>query len=252
MPTPRAILQFPDPRNAPADGLLAVGGNLQVDTLLTAYRQGIFPWPQGSPEETPLLWFSPDPRGILFFKDLHIPTSLQRFEKNAFQKKGWTIAINTQFENVMRSCADAKRPGQRGTWITEEMIQGYLALHKAGNAHSLEILEKGKLVGGIYGVAVEGAFAAESMFYRKPNASKLALVALCRTLASQGAEWIDIQMVTPTLAQFGAREIPRDTYLSLLEKSQKKGLTLQLPASLSQSPHLQPQAQPHSPNNKET
>jgi leucyl/phenylalanyl-tRNA--protein transferase len=243
MPTPRAILQFPDPRNAPADGLLAVGGNLHLESLLTAYRQGIFPWPQGSPEEIPLLWFSPDPRGVLFFKDLHIPASLKRFEKAAFQTKGWTIATNTQFEEVMKSCAEAKRPGQRGTWITEEMIQGYLALHRAGYAHSLEVLEKGKLVGGLYGVAVDGAFAAESMFYREPNASKVALLALCRTLASQGVEWIDIQMVTPTLAQFGAREIPRDTYLSLLERSRKKGLALRLPATLGMAHHPQPHSQ---------
>lgn len=203
--------------------MVAWGGDLEPETLLLAYRKGIFPWPAPA-DDYPLLWFSPDPRAILDFNDLHIPASLVRARKKA----SFRFTIDQAFEQVIEACASTPRPGQDGTWITEEMKDAYLRFHKLGYAHSVEAWarEKDTLVGGIYGVAVDGVFSAESMFYRKPNASKLALLFLVEHLSKQGLGWMDIQMLTPHLKALGAKEISRAEFLKKWSREQasKKAL----------------------------
>lgn len=226
MPTLRPILEFPDPRFAPEDGIVALGGNLLPETLRSAYLKGIFPWPQPQFPDMPIVWFSPDPRGVLFFKNLHISASLERFQRRAFGTLKWEVRIDTCFEEVIRACGQSPRPGQAGTWITEEMVEGYCAFHRVGHAHSVEVWEGGALIGGIYGVDVNGMFSAESMFYRKTNASKIALLALCEHLQARGATWIDIQMVTPTLAKFGATNLSRASFLRLIAETHAMKLKL--------------------------
>ena len=207
------ITKFPDPRSAdPETGILASGGDLEPESLLLAYRQGIFPWPM---KGFPLLWFCPTRRGILFFKKLHFPRSLEKFRR----KSSYTFTTDKAFGEVIRHCAKAPRPGERGTWITQPMIQAYTRLHELGYAHSIETWAGDKLVGGIYGVSVDGIFAGESMFHLKPNASKLALLHLVDLLTHEGVKWMDIQMVTPHMAILGAEEISRDDYLKLLGKT---------------------------------
>lgn len=206
---------FPDPSEADDDGFLCSGGSYSIDILIDAYTRGIFPWPQ---EDLPVLWFSPPERGILEFNNLHIPKSLKRF------KSSWKgeFRINTSFREVMENCRKAVRPGQMGTWITEEMIDGYCSLHKAGFAHSVEAWEKGHLVAGIYGVYVNNVFSAESMFYKKPNCSKLCLWFLADRLSSIGLEWMDIQMLTPVTESMGGTYVSRDRYLNMLKEQKLK------------------------------
>jgi len=158
------VRRFPDPRSATQDGLVAVGGDLHPDTLRQAYRQGIFPWPAPG---LPLLWFSPPERGMLDFADLHLPRSLVR----AVRGHPFRLTIDGDFAGVIRGCAGTPRPGQDGTWITDDIVEAYERLHALGVAHSVETWRNDCLVGGIYGVEVDGAFAAESMFYRETNAS---------------------------------------------------------------------------------
>lgn len=202
---------FPPVEEATVDGLLCIGGDLEVDSLLTAYRQGIFPWPQ---DGYPVFWFSPPKRGILEFKDLKVPKSLSKFlKKNPFE-----FSLNQNFEKVIRECAKRKRPGQEDTWITEDMIEAYIRLHKAGYAISCEVWSDGKLAGGIYGVYVDGLFSGESMYYEVPNASKAAFLYLVDWLKSQGLTWIDIQMVTPVTKAFGGKYIRRKEYLEKLKQ----------------------------------
>jgi len=214
-----AILQFPDAREADRYGVVAVGGELDPEVLLLAYRQGIFPWPV---ERLPLLWFCPAKRGILEFSDLHISRSLVRARRRTLMR----FSIDRAFPEVIRCCADAPRPGQDGTWITQEIITAYVGLHETGIAHSVEAWNGSSLVGGLYGVDVDGAFAAESMFYREPNASKLALWYLVDYLRSQGLDWIDIQVLTPHLARMGARTVGRDEFLERLAETRARSLTL--------------------------
>lgn len=221
MPTLAPFVDFPDPRFASADGLIAVGASFHPETLRAAYRKGIFPWPHPELSSDQILWFSPDPRGVLVFGELHVSTSLQKFRRRA-QAAGWTIALNRDFESVIRACGTVPRGGAHaGTWITEDLILGYLALQKTGEAHCLEIMENETPVGGIYGVLIDGVFSAESMYFKRSNASKLALLELVDWLKAKGHEWMDIQMVTPVLAQFGARALPRSEFLQLLKKSRK-------------------------------
>ncbi|HKB42278.1 MAG TPA: leucyl/phenylalanyl-tRNA--protein transferase [Gemmataceae bacterium] len=192
-----------DPQNADEIGLVAVGGDLRPERLLEAYRSGVFPW--FGPED-PLLWWSPDPRGILELAELHIPRRLLR----TLRSGRFRHTINRAFGEVIRGCAD--RPGD-GCWITPAMIDAYEELHARGHAHSLEVWAGDKLAGGIYGVAVGGLFAGESMFTRRRDASKVALVRLVEHLRQRGFQLFDIQFVSDHTARFGARAIPRDEYL---------------------------------------
>jgi leucyl/phenylalanyl-tRNA--protein transferase len=199
---------FPDPREADGRGLLAYGGDLEPGRLLAAYAQGVFPWY----EEPPILWFSPDPRMVLRPEDLHVPRSLAKRAR----KTPFALTMDLAFEEVIRACAEAPRPGQRGTWITPEMIQAYVVLHELGFAHSVEAWRGGRLVGGLYGVALGRIFCGESMFAREPDASKIAFVACVRQLARWGFELVDCQVKTAHLARFGAVEWPRRRFLGAL------------------------------------
>ena len=188
---------------------------IPTELLLAAYASGWFPM---ADEEGVISWYSPDPRGIMPIETFHVPSRLQR----VVRKGTLQVAIDTAFEEVMRACAEAERePGDTGTWISEEIIESYCALHAQGFAHSIEVRQNGLLVGGLYGVALGGAFFGESMFHRATDASKVALVALVERLRSHGFLLLDTQWVTAHLQQFGAIEIPRPQYLRLLEKSLK-------------------------------
>lgn len=213
------LLRFPDPRQADEDGVVAVGGDLHPKTLLAAYRQGIFPWPV---EGLPMLWFSPAQRAVLRFDELHLPRSLRR----AWNQHGWQLTVDRAFAAVIGACAKAPRPGQRGTWITAEVQRAYIRLHRMGIAHSVEVWDGETLVGGIYGVEVDGVFAGESMFHRAPNASKVALLHLIEHVRRRGLDWLDIQVMTPHMERLGARNLPRDEFLALLYETRKRGLVL--------------------------
>lgn len=210
---------FPDPRTLGDDGLVAIGGCLDERTLLDAYRHGIFPWPDPT---LPLMWFCPPERAILEFHELHIPRSLRRLWRCTTLQ----FTIDAAFEQVIQGCAEARRPGQSGTWITREVIAAYTRLHQVGIAHSVEAWRGERLVGGVYGVNVDGSFSAESMFYREANASKLALLFLIEHLRRRGLDWIDIQMMTPHMARLGARLIGREEFLKRLERTQSRRLHL--------------------------
>jgi len=205
---PRAIA-FPDPSLAEPDGLLAVGGDLSPERLVAAYALGIFPW---FSEETPILWWSPDPRLVLLPPELHVPRSLER----TLRRGTFTFTADRAFEEVMRRCSATPRPGQDGTWITEEMVEAYVRLHDLGLAHSFEAWEGGELAGGLYGVSLGAAFFGESMFSARPDASKAAFVRSVGWLAARGVELVDCQVRTEHLVRFGARELPRPEFLERL------------------------------------
>lgn len=213
------VINFPDPRYASPDGIVAFGGALTTQNLLAAYRRGIFPWPI---EGLPLPWFCPAERAILEFKDLHLPRSL----RHARNRSRFRFTINQAFPSVIRACAQVPRAGETGTWITPQIFQSYCELHQLGYAHSVEAWEDETLVGGIYGVAVDGAFGGESMFYLRPYASKMALLFLIEHLQSRGLDWMDIQMMTPHMAALGAKELPREEFLQKLFNTQSPGLKL--------------------------
>lgn len=207
----RSSVEFPDARQTLAEGIIAVGGKLDVGTLYTAYSKGIFPWPQ---QGLPMLWFSPDQRGILDFNDFHVPESLKRYRKRNPQIE---FTINTDFIQVIEECSKQPRPGQDGTWILPAMKKAYLEFFKEGYCLCVEVRENNVMIGGIYGVLVRGVFSGESMFFKKPNASKLALWKLVDILKEQGHEWMDVQMVTPVIGSMGGKYVDRDTYLAMLE-----------------------------------
>ena len=218
IPTDTNELIFPDPRNADEDGLVAMGGDLSVERLCFAYRNGIFPWYS---DGYPILWWSLDPRFILNFEDFHIPKSLKKsIRKNLFE-----IKFDHDFESVIRNCAEVNRSGQDSTWITEEMILAYIELHKAGFAHSVESYYEGELVGGLYGVSIGKMFAGESMFAKKSDASKVAFVKLVERLKELNFDFIDCQQPTENLARFGAREVARDYFLNILKETIDKETT---------------------------
>ena len=204
------MIQFPDPRSAGEDGLLCVGGDLQVETLVDAYSHGIFPWPQ---EGLPLLWFSPRQRGILDFSDVHWP---RRFRQE-MRAQPMRITFNQAFEQVIHECASVPRSHETGTWILPPIQGAYARFHRAGYAHSVECWsDTGELVGGLYGVFVSGVFAGESMFHHVSGASKRCLFALVQKLAANGVTWMDTQMVTPVLESFGGKYISREDFLERL------------------------------------
>ncbi|MDP7349697.1 MAG: leucyl/phenylalanyl-tRNA--protein transferase [Nitrospinota bacterium] len=204
-------IPFPDVKKATPEGLVAVGGNLSPKRLLSAYRQGIFPWYS---ENQPIFWWSLDPRGIIPLDDFHVGATLIKVLK----RKIFEIKINTAFEDVMRACA-VRSDGSESGWITEEMILAYTELYRLGNAHSIESWRNGKLVGGVYGIAIGGLFAAESMFYLESNASKIALTALVERMKETGFTLFDCQMVTNVTKRMGAIEISREEYLKQLNKA---------------------------------
>jgi leucyl/phenylalanyl-tRNA--protein transferase len=208
---------FPDPRAALDEGILCVGGDLSVPTLLEAYSRGIFPWPQ---EGYPLLWFSPPERGILDFARVHIARRLQR-ELRKPSGESPVITFDQDFAQVITECARIPRAHEKGTWILPEMQKAYLDLHQAGYAHSVECWRGSSLVGGLYGVFVQGVFSGESMFFHESNASKRCLLALIERLKAIGVTWMDTQMVTPVLKDLGAHAISRDEYLLRLDQAHR-------------------------------
>lgn len=208
------IFQFPSPLTATREGIVAMGGNLSPGMLLSAYSQGIFPWYS---DDSPILWWSPDPRFVLFPEDLHVPKSLEK----VLRKGIFTFSLDTRFIDVITACSRTPRPNQDGTWITDEMIDAYTELHRLGYAHSLEVYREEHLVGGLYGVSLGSAFFGESMFSWEPNASKAGLVVLVRFLKTKGFQVIDSQVYTPHMARFGAKNIPRTQYLTILRKALK-------------------------------
>jgi len=201
---------FPPPEKAGENGLLAMGGDLSPWRLLTAYARGIFPWPWY--ENQPMLWWCPDPRCVLYPDEMRVSRSLrQRIRVRRFE-----VRLDTDFEAVIRGCATVPRRNGPGTWLTDEMIDAYVELHRLGFAHSAESYRDGWLVGGLYGVALGGAFFGESMFHLQPDASKVAFVRLVRQLEAWGFGLVDCQMPTSHLERFGARSIPRRRFLAQL------------------------------------
>ncbi len=210
-----AILEFPPIDSADEHGLLALGGDLETDSLLLAYSLGIFPWPIS--DEYSLAWFSPDPRGILFFDKLHLSKSFRKFLK----KNPYDVRFNTNFAAVIKHCAEVKRQDQPSTWITQEIIDAYIKLQELGFAYSIETYLDDRLVGGVYGVCINRFYSGESMFHLEDNASKVALVSLMYLLKQRDIGWIDTQMVTPVVQSLGGVDIPRETYLKILQVSLK-------------------------------
>lgn len=234
---------FPDPAVESIDGIVAMGDQLNVSTLFEAYSFGIFPWPH---PDLPTLWYSPDPRGVLDFSDLHVGRSLRKFLKDA----PFEVTFNTCFLDVMKRCSEVPRPGQEGTWINAGLLRSYEEFHKAGYAHSIEVWSRPvdedsadngrgdggdrkegtaplsdqgtapkKLVGGLYGVYIAGVFSGESMFFSESNASKFALLSTIEMLKNHGLTWMDIQMVTPITEALGGKYISRQEFLNRLELS---------------------------------
>jgi leucyl/phenylalanyl-tRNA--protein transferase len=208
-------IAFPDPTHAEPDGLLAVGGDLSPERVLAAYASGIFPWPH---EGWPLLWFSPDPRMVLFPDELKVSRSLRQ----TLRRARYDVRFDSAFARVIKECGRVPRPGQDGTWITSGMSRAYTRLHEAGFAHSVEAWHEGRLVGGLYGISLGGAFFGESMFALEPDASKVAFVTLVEQLKGWDFDFVDAQVHTQHLERFGARQIPRDEYLQRLSEALKK------------------------------
>ena len=224
---------FPDPRTYDfpewvligdyfyyATDIIAFNVPLTLENLKDAYPKGIFPW---YIERIPLPWFCPEQRAILEFAELRVPRSLKKE-----QRKGrFTFTIDKDFRSVMENCALMRRPDQPGTWITKDFVREYTKLHKAGMAHSVEVWDAdGELVGGLYGVDADGVFCGESMFYKQPNASKLALLFLIDQLSARGSTWLDVQVMTPHFESFGARNIERTQFLDQLEETQQRKLSI--------------------------
>jgi leucyl/phenylalanyl-tRNA--protein transferase len=206
-----AEIAFPDPRRADPDGLLAVGGDLRPERLLLAYALGIFPWY----EKEPILWHSPDPRWVIEPARLHVPRRLLR----TLRQGVFELHLDRSFGSVIRACAGTKRADQPGTWITPAMVEAYERLHELGFAHSAEAWQGGELVGGVYGVSLGAAFFGESMFFRRRDASKAALVALAWHLEAWGFAMLDCQVHTSHLERFEAKPWPRERFLAELARA---------------------------------
>jgi len=202
-------LLFPNPSLAEEDGLLAVGGDLSTERLLLAYQNGIFPWYS---DDDPILWYSPHERFVLYPPELKVSKSMRQ----VLRSNKFTVSTDTCFSDVVAACSSAKREGQDGTWITDDMMTAYAKLHREGYAHSVEVWLDGKLVGGLYGVHAGDVFCGESMFSLVSNASKTALIWLCNT---GKYKLIDCQVYTEHLESMGARMIPREDYIAVLHKT---------------------------------
>ena len=202
---------FP-PADVSENGIVGVGGNLSPGMLLSAYRQGVFPW---FSEGDPIIWWSPEPRFILETRSYHMSRSLKRLLK----RRPFEFSTDRAFAEVIKACSSVPRPGQEGTWITRAMLEGYQRLHELGHAHSIEVWKDAKLVGGLYGVSVGSMFAGESMFALVDNASKAALALLVSACAHSGIEMIDCQIYTPHLEDAGAINISRNSYLIALKRA---------------------------------
>ncbi len=210
---PEDEITFPHPELADPNGILAVGGDLSPERLLLAYEWGIFPW--FNPNE-PILWWSPDPRFVLFPEELRVSKSMRPY----FNQRKFVVTFDTQFEQVIRACQQIKRDKQLGgTWITEDMVQAYCKLHELGYAHSVEVWQEGELVGGLYGISLGKIFFGESMFTTVSNASKFGFISLVRQLKTWDFQLIDCQQKTRHLASLGARSIDRALFLEYLERN---------------------------------
>ena len=211
---PDADLRFPDPVEIDGD-VVAIGGNLSPGMLLSAYRQGIFPWYS---DDDPILWWSLNPRFVIFPGRIHISTSLKkRIRRNPFD-----LTVDKAFSQVIEGCRDSPRSGQEGTWITDDMMEAYLNLHSLGYAHSAEAWIDGELAGGLYGVSLGGCYYGESMFTHRTDASKIAFAALAGVLVDAGFGLIDCQQHTRHLAAFGAVDMPRKNFLDALGEELEK------------------------------
>ncbi|MFZ7126327.1 MAG: leucyl/phenylalanyl-tRNA--protein transferase [Desulfobacterales bacterium] len=205
-------LVFPPPHKAIKEGLLAVGGDLSMERLLLAYSLGIFPWYS---EEDPILWWSPDPRLVLYPEEFHLSRSLNRL----MRKCRFVVTADEAFDSVIRGCAGYRGAGHQGTWIVPEVVEAYGRLHAAGFAHSVEAWLDGRLAGGLYGVSLGGVFFGESMFAKVSNASKVAMAVAVAHFEAMGFDLIDCQVTTSHLVRMGAREIPRVEFLKQLRAS---------------------------------
>lgn len=210
----RRSIEFPEPDEADESGLLAIGGDLSIERLKTAYSKGIFPWYE---DGMPILWWTPDPRMVLYPDKMIISHSLRQ----SIKKQQFTFTIDTAFEQVISNCSKTPRKGETGTWITREMKQAYIKLHEAGFAHSAETWLNGKLVGGLYGVSSGKAFFGESMFHHETNASKVAFYYLVEKLSKWGFQIIDAQVYTNHLESLGGELIPRSKYMNVLTEALK-------------------------------
>jgi len=212
IPPLRRDYVFPNPRYAAREGLLAYGGDLSPNRLLTAYRKGIFPWYNA---DDPILWWSPDPRLILYPDKFKMSKSFRRVLRNGT----FRVEFDHAFSEVIRHCGTVPRAGQQGTWLSVEMQEAYMELHRMGFAHSVEVYREGALIGGLYGVAMGRAFFGESMFSLESNASKIAFKALSDVLGLRSYDFIDCQVSTAHLLRMGAENVPRDVFLDMLERS---------------------------------
>ena len=208
-------ISFPHPSYSNEDGILALGGDLSPNRLLFAYENGIFPWFN---EGEPIIWWSPDPRFVLYPDDLKVSKSMRPY----FNQGKFKVTYDTVFREVMVSCQQSPRQGQLGTWITEDMIDAYVKVHELGFAHSVEVWDDGQLVGGLYGISLGKIFFGESMFQRKSNASKFGFITLVRKLKSLGFNLIDAQTPTKHLGSLGAKNIPREDFLAILKENKSK------------------------------
>lgn len=206
---PRFPELFPDPEIVRPDGPACFGGDLSPERLFAAYRIGYFPW---FSEGEPILWWHPDPRFVLFPAKLKVSKSMRPY----FNQQKYTVRYDTDFRRVMEACRATLRPGQWGSWITDELIEGYVGLHEAGLAHCVEVYEGDELVGGLYGLALGRVFFGESMFHYRPNASKFGFISLVRRLHERGYRLIDCQQETGHLKSLGGEPIPRSAFIDLL------------------------------------
>ncbi len=212
----RRKIVFPPVETANEDGLVAVGGDLELDTLLEAYRRGIFPWPIStypSNVDVPHTWFSPNPRGLLDFPKLHVSRSFLKFLRST----PYRVTFNQAFRDVITQCARTPRRDQPGTWITPDITGAYINLFEQGHAYSVDVWEEDRLVAGLYGVVIGEFLSGESMFTHKDNASKQGLYTLVHHLEEKGITWLDTQMVTEVVRQFGGDYVPRKQFLKRLE-----------------------------------
>jgi leucyl/phenylalanyl-tRNA--protein transferase len=204
-------LFFPPADEAGADGLLGVGGDLSPERLMLAYRSGIFPW---FADDEPILWWSPDPRMVLFPDEVVITRSMKKVLRNG----KFRVTFNQNFRDVILNCRNVPRSGQVGTWITEEMVEAYMGLHELGHAKSVEVWQGDELVGGLYGVDLGHIFCGESMFSKVPNASKIAFITLAAKLQLENYSLLDCQVHNDHLESLGAREIPRKDFMKILKQ----------------------------------